>query len=54
MLKKSINSANINLDLRKRNFSLERLSENTFASLFKIEHATVRLSRTCTDPGFCE
>jgi hypothetical protein len=73
MLKKSINSANINPDSRKRNFNFEWLSEKrtsprsgavrslrlrtffrTFASLFKIEYATVRLSRICTDPGFCE
>jgi hypothetical protein len=62
MLKKSINSANINFDARKRNFNLEWFPErrmsprsaamrslrlwtffSTFASLFQIEYATVRI-----------
>jgi hypothetical protein len=73
MLKKSINSADINPDSRKRKVNLEWLSErrtslrpgalrslrlwtffSTFASFFKIEYATVRLSLLCIDPGLCE
>jgi hypothetical protein len=33
MLKKSINSANINFDSRKRNFSLGRISEKCMSPL---------------------